>query len=731
MPTSFLPWTRKWTATAAAGLLLAPAVQGQAMLHRMADKYAAQFDFNSMAKVYEDIVAKPSAKPADYRKLAFAYKKAGNTPQAAATYKRLLDLGSPASDDMHAYADLLRAQGRYAEAVDWYRKYAAEEPEDNWVQAYLKNGDLFLQLRADSLRNNVRPLALNSTQADLGPALMGDLLIFSSARGQGAGGSTPYKWDDQPFLNLYTAMLTGGVPADPLVMRHDVNSRYHDGTATFDPYMKRLYFTRNNFSGGKITTAKNGELKLGIYYSEVRGGETGAPEWGPLTPFLFNDPNYNFGQPCMAPNGQRIYFVSDKPGGIGGTDIWYSDRVNDDWTEPMNMGPAVNTPGGEMYPFITKDSTFYFSSTGQAGLGGFDLFTTTLGPAGPGKVLNLGYPMNTASNDYALVLTADDSTGFFVSDRPGGQGSDDIYACTVRPPRITIQGSVVDKMDRSPLADYDLTVLDAHGQEVRDALVERLPNGGFKVSMPYGTSFTLKAAKDGYRPAQITLDPATDDLANALLELEKNDYGAEGIVYNGNDRSPLAGVNVHLTNTDGELLQAVVTGADGRYSFGLKADSDYRIRTEKDGFFKQSARITSKGKGNNTVIHTDFNLFPLEVDQVVRLDNIYYDLAKWNIRPDAAKELDKLVQTLSDNPTVRIELSSHTDCRGKDAYNLSLSEKRAKSAVEYLIKQGIAADRLAFKGYGETKPVESCDCAKCTEDQHQANRRTEFKVLSK
>jgi outer membrane protein OmpA-like peptidoglycan-associated protein len=99
--------------------------------------------------------------------------------------------------------------------------------------------------------------------------------------------------------------------------------------------------------------------------------------------------------------------------------------------------------------------------------------------------------------------------------------------------------------------------------------------------------------------------------------------------------------------------------------------------------------------------------------------------------PDAAKELDKLVQTLSDNPTVRIELSSHTDCRGKDAYNLSLSEKRAKSAVEYLIKQGIAADRLAFKGYGETKPVESCDCAKCTEDQHQANRRTEFKVLSK
>ncbi|MBK6409754.1 MAG: OmpA family protein [Flavobacteriales bacterium] len=119
------------------------------------------------------------------------------------------------------------------------------------------------------------------------------------------------------------------------------------------------------------------------------------------------------------------------------------------------------------------------------------------------------------------------------------------------------------------------------------------------------------------------------------------------------------------------------------------------------------------------------------MDQVVRLDNIYYDLAKWNIRPDAAVELDKLVQTLNDNPSVKIELSSHTDCRGKDAYNMSLSEKRAKSAVDYLIKQGIAKDRLIAKGYGETKPVEACECTKCTEPEHQANRRTEFKVLSK
>jgi len=174
----------------------------------------------------------------------------------------------------------------------------------------------------------------------------------------------------------------------------------------------------------------------------------------------------------------------------------------------------------------------------------------------------------------------------------------------------------------------------------------------------------------------------------------------------------------------------VAVSADGKYAFSLQPSTDYRLKVEKEGFFKQSARITTKGKAV-AIIKTDFKLFPLELNQVVRLDNIYYDLAKWNIRPDAALELDKLVQTLMDNPTVKIELSSHTDCRGKDAYNANLSEKRAKSAVDYLISKGIAKDRVKSKGYGETKPVEACECTKCTEDQHQRNRRTEFMVLEK
>lgn len=711
-------------------VLASVAAQAQQLKHRMADRYAAVFEYDKMAKVYEDIIKGKHAAAADYRQLAFAYKKLGDHAQAAATYKKLIDLGDPSADDILGYADQLRAQGKYDEALPWYRTYSEKAPDDVWVKAYLKGGDYFERLRRDSTKDAVRTLAINSADADLAPAVMEDLLLFSSARGEGAGGRSPYNWDKEPFLNLYSALLKGETATDPMVMRKDVNSRFHDGTAAFDPARKRLYFTRNNYYYGKLSKASNGEVKLGIYYSDITSGEFGQPEWGALVPFTYNDPEYNLGHPCVSPDGTRLYFVSDRPGGRGGTDIWYCEAAGDDWSEPKNMGGKINTPGSEMFPFVTKDSTLYFSSTGHPGLGGYDLFSVRLTPDGPGRVFNLGAPMNTSHNDISLILLADDSTGFFASDRPGGRGSLDIYGCTVHPPRIRIMGTVVDKLAQTPVDGAQLDIKDANGRFIDGAQVQMLDGGRFSVELPYSDKYTLAASRNGYRQGSRTVDSELDDLDHVVIQLEKYDYGAEGIVRHGDTKQPLDSTVVRLLDANGTLVEEMVTGPDGHYQFALQAEGDYKVTAERPGFFKQSARISTKGK-TNTVIHTDFNMFPLQVDQVVRLDNIYYDLAKWNIRPDAAVELDKLVQTLNDNPTVKIELSSHTDCRGKDAYNMSLSEKRAKSAVDYLIKQGIARDRLRYKGYGETRPVETCECAKCTEEQHQANRRTEFKVLEK
>lgn len=712
-----------------AALLIAAGLSAQKLQQRMADRYADVFDYRKVAAIYEDLDARGKGDAATLRQLARAYTKLGDAASAEGAYRRLMIAPGRTTDDVLAFGDALRANGKYNEALEQYQVYAKEKPDDPRAKGYLRTPDLFFRLKRDSASATIRKVPINSPEADLGMSVMGEYLLFSSARGEGVGGHRTYAWDDQPFLNLYSAELKGETAENPLVMRQHVNSRWHDGTVSFDSLARRMYFTRNNVWYGTVKKSKRGELNLGIYFTDVVKGEFGQEEWGNIVPFEYNDPEYSLGHPCVSPDGRTLYFASDRPGGEGGVDIWMCRNLGNQWGAPENMGPKVNTPGDEMYPFMAGNGTLYFASNGHPGLGGLDLFYTRLGANGPGNVFNLGYPMNTHWNDHGIMLI-NDSTGFFVSDRPGGQGSDDIYGCTIRLPMMRLAGRIIDKATRQPVEGANLIVKDGKGEPVKRSNLELLPGGRFTLDAEYRERYVLVANAVGFYQAEMPVATNDDPLEEIVIEMEKYDYLAEGTVYDGNTGQPLAGATVILTDTQGQEVARHTTDATGNYRFPLEKERDYKLQADKENYFKQSARISTKANPN-PVIRTDFRLYPLEVNQVVRLDNIFYDYNKWNIRPDAALELDKLVQTLRDNPTVRIELSSHTDCRGKDAYNMSLSEKRAKSAVDYLISQGIEKARLVSKGYGESKPTETCICEKCTDEQHQRNRRTEFKVLSK
>ncbi len=706
-----------------------PSTRAQKLQERMAARYSEQFDYSKVAAIYEDLDAKGKSDAGTLRRLSQAYVKMGDAPKAEGAYRRLMITTGRTPEDVLGFADQLRAMGKYTEALQQYEAYAKERPDDARAQAYLKSPNLFYRLRRDSTSATIRTLPINSPEADLGMSVMDELLLFSSARGEGAGGRRTYLWDDQPFLNLYTALLKGETAEEPMVMREHINSRYHDGMMSYDSLAKRMYFTRNNYFYGTVTKDEQGELNLGIYFADVIMGEFGQPEWGNLIPFDHNDANSNTGHPSVSPDGRRLYFASDRPGGVGGVDIWYCDNLGNQWGVPQNMGPKVNTTGDEMYPYINGKSVLYFASNGQPGLGGLDLFFTRIRETGAGNVFNLGYPMSTRFNDHSLLLI-NDSSGFFASDRTGGQGSDDIYGCTIRPQMIHLAGIVIDKATRLPIEGALIVLRDEEGDPVKRYELKSEPGGKFMIDAEYHTRYLLTTSANGYSQNELAIATDDVDLENIVVELEKYDYLAEGTVYNGETDQPLAGASVVLTDGQDVELARVTTDASGGYRFPLQKESDYRLKADKEGYFKQSARISTRNNPN-PIIRTDFRLFPLKVDQVVRLENIFYDYNKWDIRPDAAVELDKLVQTLVDNPTVTIELSSHTDCRGKDGYNMTLSQKRAKSAVDYLISKGIAAERLKSKGYGESKPSETCACEKCNDDQHQRNRRTEFKVLSK
>jgi outer membrane protein OmpA-like peptidoglycan-associated protein len=367
-----------------------------------------------------------------------------------------------------------------------------------------------------------------------------------------------------------------------------------------------------------------------------------------------SDPRSWDSTPSFSRNGKTLYFASNRPGGIGGVDL-YSARVDarGNFGRVQNLGSEINTAGNDMFPFVSEDNRLYFSSDGHPGLGGLDLFIAT---RRNGKITidNLGEPMNSPADDFGLSYFTVDK-GYFSSNREGGVGDDDVYAFINSSPDLKI-------------VNYRLV-----------GKTYTLGEAGDTVVLPK----TEVRLLDGDRELETTV---SDDLGNFRFDLE------EGV--------PL---------------------------FTLIGDKPNYFTTRRpfdmEGKYLDRKNLTQFR--TDTTFTTSLLLDPIVLDKAIVLDNIYYDFDKANIRPDAALELNKLVTILEDNPQLVIELSSHTDNRGDLTYNIDLSQRRAESAVQYIISQGVAANRIAARGYGETRPIiENAE----TEEEHQTNRRTEFKV---
>lgn len=387
---------------------------------------------------------------------------------------------------------------------------------------------------------------------------------------------------------------------------------------------------------------------------------------------LFAD-TINEGQAFLTADGNELYFVSDAKDGYGGKDIYLAKKnVSGEFENPFNAGSKVNTAGDEMFPVIAEDNKLYYSSNGRIGYGGLDIYSATK----EGKIYtnaqNLGFGINSGGDDFSIALTKskDDSvllSGYITSNRPGGKGSDDIYYVEQRIPPA----------EPLPPAVYLLKVL-VQAKTYQD---DNNPN----------TTFL------GLKPVE-----------NSTIELPRFDQVAESFQFLHSDQS-------------------------GKAQTVIPKGSRFKLKVSKIGYLTQEENVNADSPskdGDTIVIEKTITLSRIYKNVEITLNNIYYDYDKWNIRADAAQSLDTLADILVKNPTIKIQLSSHTDCRGKDTYNETLSQKRAESVVQYLIQKGIAADRLTAKGYGESMPIETCECTKCTEEQHQRNRRTTFKILS-
>jgi peptidoglycan-associated lipoprotein len=407
-----------------------------------------------------------------------------------------------------------------------------------------------------------------------------------------------------------------------------------------------------------------------IYVSRILDNAWTDPE-----PLAFCTGNFNYGHPALSADGNMLYYAADDPLGVGGYDLYMVLRTREGWTEPLMLPPTINTEGNEMFPWLDGD-TLYFSSNHHPGMGGLDIFKSwRMGARAWAVPENLRPPINSGSDDFAFVWSPYEvepatglRSGYFSSTRPGGLGSDDIY-------------HVREVMPPPPPAEEDTM------------MVYR-----FELHL-----YTLR------RIYQNPVDPNSPILGRALLA------GAQVRIQDGLD-------TLLRSNDQGPLVVEIIPG------------QNYMIQAAAEGYLSNSLNFKAEDiirdpRQPIQVFERELVLEKRFDDVEIILENIYYDFDKWDIRSDAEPALNRLASLLRDNPDITIELASHTDCRGSAAYNQELSQKRAQSAVDYLIGQGIRPDRLRARGYGESRPAVDCICSRCTEEEHQKNRRTTFRIL--
>lgn len=386
----------------------------------MGDKEFDQFNYLKAVEYYEHALKKDSSAVHLQRRLAQSYHKIGDNNNSFKFYELLLNNPDHENSDWLLYGNLSRENGQYRLAKKYYQEFLKNEPDKKEIQSLVEQMERLDKINLTKLKCVVKDVEFNSTYSDFAPALYDDKVIFSSGRKSKSFRSDKYGWNGQYFLELFQ-YNTDTIAEEQIVrFAKGIGSRYHEGVVCFSTDLTKMFFTRSNYFKGKLTRDEKGVNNLKIFIAEKENNN-----WKIAEEFPFNSDEYSVGHPSLSEDGKVLYFVSDMPGGFGGTDIYKSVFKNGKWTKPINLGKEINTSENEMFPHINGDLLF-FASNGRAGMGGLDIYVRTI-IANKTEITHLGAPINTIADDFALVMHSRSNKGYFSSNRKTGQGDDDIY----------------------------------------------------------------------------------------------------------------------------------------------------------------------------------------------------------------------------------------------------------------------------------------------------------------
>lgn len=619
-------------------------------------------EYHEAAQIYRKVYAKTPSKKTHLRgvvafHMANCYRLTNNSSRALSAYANTVRYKYEDSTAFLFQGQMAQKLGKYSEAIKHYHTYLENDPDNSLAVNGIAGSEVAVDWRKNPSRYTVKKMDLfNSRDGEFSPALVPpdfDQMLITSSRKDALGEEkspiTGVKNNDFFLIKKDEK----GAWGKPEIIESGVNTEFDEGSPSFTADGSQMYYTYCSEDPEYERTAE-------IYLSARSGAQ-----WNAGTKVeLFRDSTIMAAHPAVGPDGY-LYFVSDVAGGYGGKDIWRIQLMDAGLGYPENLGPEINTPGDEMFPYMRQDTVLYFSSNGHPGMGGLDIFKARQDRNGRWRVENMKAPINSMADDFGITFAkleeSGHESGFFSSNRNDGRGADHIYSFDLPGIYVYVEGWVLNREE----------------EEIENAKVRIV-------------------GKDG---------------------------------------------------TNEQLIARV----DGTYYMEVKRGMEYVMMGSASGYLNQRQTLTVPDEEKSTTHYVDFYLNSISKPEVI--ENIFYDFDKATLRPESKHALDTLIMMLEDNPNVTIELSAHTDRKGSDEYNINLSQRRAQSVVDYLIRHGIAADRLTAMGYGESRPQTVSKRAAERYDflpegqvlteqfidpltrQQQAiadqiNRRTEFQVLT-
>jgi outer membrane protein OmpA-like peptidoglycan-associated protein len=841
--------------------------------------------------------------------LANAYRITKNYVKAEEWYGKTVAANPNAGPLVHYYyAMTLKNNGKIPQAKEELNRFMGLEPNSKLgkeqVEA-LDNIQVWLSQTPLYAVHNIG--GLNSSVSDMSPVYFGNGLLFSSDRGEtdvlyGENAGTGRAFYSIYYIDKKSENEDSVSFGKPKKLSRDINKDFHNGPLSVTADGNRMAFNR---VANKVKMMSAGYVnRPQIFFAEKKG-----KSWGNVKPFQYNNEKYSFAHPALSADGNTLYFSSDMEGTLGGNDIWMSKREGDNWSQPVNLGAMVNTPGNEVFPYMRKDGMLFFSSDGHGGIGGLDVFSSAYENNTWSEAVNQGVPLNGPTDDFGIIFNEEGTRGYFTSDRAGGKGLDDVYSFKVTAKFVNIRGTLLSSKNQNEiLPDTKIELLTKEGKLVKTTTSDA--NGNFKfdnlssdqnyivrlneedpgltrakyymtddknnlvrvtVLDEVGGKFTFQnlpvdpnappqlladdeyltiagnLVADGNPPSAIanTKVDLKDDKGNTVQSTTTNEFGAFAFTHVPPDMTYIVAVaegaspklapnsTVSITNKSGKSVMTTTPDANGRFQFRILAtdqntisamtvtepelrmdlrgiltgaDTNHTViantkvnmlnekgevvattTTDERGYFNfqnvpsdqafimsveevKDPALANLGKlyvrdDKGKVVKTlkmnrngkyEFRILPMDKttlgyvyvedpwlqvlqmkakqskDSLTIIENIYYDYGSAEILPSAENTLQKVVKVMQLDPSITIEISSHTDSRAANDYNQRLSQKRAQNVVDYLVKRGIPKNRLTAIGYGETKLLNQCkDGSNCSEDEHAKNRRTEFKINKK